>query len=165
VSADRPPYGDSVRAGNPHMVRRTRKYHGYDSAGALANRCGVNQLTVWNIEAGRWTSIGVARRIAAALQVATGDMFDLATLGLVADGPAIRDAREAAGLSRLAVAHTVGMSDWTVSALESGERTLLWRDSAHLLAGALRVRVTDLFAEQEVAADLGAPVVRGRAAA
>ncbi len=155
--ADDPPYGDSVRlrddARKTDLMPRSRKYCGYDSQTALAEAVGISQTKIQQIEAGQWTSLGVARRIAGVLSVKTGTLFDLAVVGYEVDGGALRARREELGLSRAELGRRVGLLERDIYPIEVGARPRIWRDTATAIAKALDVPVKDLFTEPDTTPD------------
>ena len=162
LEAIRIPTGDSVpgRAG----FQAARRGVGYTSAASLAGEVRVATATISSIEAGRWTSLGVARRIAAALSRPVTDLFEVSFLGVTVRSENLRKARAGSGVTQLDLAKLLGVSTGTISLLEQGHRAVLWRDKAQELAGALEREFTELFEELDLTPDPGAPISRYRRA-
>jgi len=162
MTEQRPPYGDSVRVRDRAELRRWRRFAGHDSQASLAAVIGISQQNVMRVESGEWTSLGVARRIAAAVGQSTDRLFDLSWLGYaVRDGAALRALREQRGMSRPQLGEAVDLTAGALYPLETGDRRLVWRDAAEAMATVLKVPVADLFEELDTSPDPDAPLSGG----
>jgi transcriptional regulator with XRE-family HTH domain len=137
---------------DPAQLRAARKAAGI-AGRVLAAAASMSPAAIGHMETGRyqWTALRVAVAISTRVGRDVDDLFDTSKLGLSVNGQALKAARTAAGLSRVALAGEVGVSPATVEQLENGTRGLLWRAESHLIAGTLGVPVAALFTEQEYA--------------